>query len=207
MTDAEFWNGRWARGETGWHEAEVPAHVPALFGDLPPTRVFVPLCGKSLAMAWLAARGHEVVGVELSEQACRAFFAERGVEPAVRHDGAFLVLSAPGVTLCCGDFFALRPEHVGEVGAVYDRAALIALPRDVRARYARHMTALVRPRLFVQVLYERVPADEEGPPFSVPRAEAEALYGDTFAIEWTGSRIVEGRIGPMHEHVGVLTPR
>jgi thiopurine S-methyltransferase len=206
MTDSSYWQGRWTRGETGWHESEVPTHLQALLGDLPPTRVFVPLCGKSRALAWFAAQGHEVVGVELSEVACRAFFAEQGVEPQVSRTGDFLVLSAPQITLYCGDFFALRPEHLGDIGAVYDRAALIALPRPVRARYAHHLTTLARPRRFVQVLFEREPPDDEGPPFSVSRDELAALYGDAFAIEWISRGPVPGRPATF-EHVAVLTPR
>ena len=66
--EASFWHERWQRHEIGFHQ--VAPH-PALdqhwvsLGLQPGQRVFVPLAGKSLDLLWLAARGLEVVGIEL----------------------------------------------------------------------------------------------------------------------------------------------
>lgn len=212
MSDPHYWIGRWARGEIGWHQTEVPAHLPELLGGLPPSRVFVPLCGKSLALAWLASQGHEVVGVEVSETACRAFFEEQGLEGTVHREGGLPVFRASGVALLQADFFDVTPEHLAGVSVVYDRAALIALPREVRARYAAHMRALLAPApavRFVQVVLERHPPDDEGPPFSVPPSEVAALYGGAFDLEWVSTRTPVDAKGPpgavASEHVALLT--
>lgn len=76
-----FWHERWARNEIGFHLGEVNPyllrHWPSL--ALPNgARVLVPLCGKSLDMAWLVEQGFTVVGVELSEKAVRAFLTSNG---------------------------------------------------------------------------------------------------------------------------------
>lgn len=183
-----YWIGRWQRGETGWHQTEVDPVLIANFSDLPRTRVLVPLCGKSLDLGWLADRGHEVIGVEASALACEAFFKERGVPFERTRKGRFDLYRGGGVSIYCGDFFDLTPEELGEIGAVYDRAALIALPPPVRQKYATRMTELIQttPKnpgfRFLQLLLERTPPDEEGPPFSVSAQELEKLYGKNFEI-------------------------
>lgn len=186
--DKNYWLGRWARGETGWHQAEVEPALVSGFSKLGPTRVLVPLCGKSLDLGWLASRGHEVVGVELSELSCQMFFEESGIAVEKRVLGPFTLFDGGAIRILNGDFFELRPEDLGRIGALYDRAALIALPPPLRSRYASKIAELVRscsrPGDFtmLQVVLERTPHDTAGPPFSVPASELRALYGADFEI-------------------------
>lgn len=194
--EKDFWLGRWTRGETGWHQDEVESSLITHFSGLLPTRVFVPLCGKSLDLKWLASKGHEVIGVELSEKGCRAFFEENQLEYKESRGGGFLVFVAGAITIYCGDFFDLSPSHLGKIGAIYDRAALIALPPELRPRYARHLVELVRetalPGLrFLQVVLRRTPHDEKGPPFSILDTEIRQLYGHAFKIEQLSCEAVD----------------
>src|SRR3546814_2467047 len=80
--DPDFWQQRWRDNRIGFHRDGVlpllEKHWPSL-GLATGSRVFVPLCGKSLDMAWLAARGHRVLGVELSPLAVGQFFDENGL--------------------------------------------------------------------------------------------------------------------------------
>lgn len=163
------WLRRWADGNIGFHRAN--AH-PALERHwLPRTgSVLVPLCGKSLDLRWLAERGHQVVGVELAERAVADFFAEQELRYE-RRDGvlpAWVAQDLP-ITIHQGDYFALAGVRCD---ALYDRAALVALPPDLRARYTRHTDGLLRDgafRLLVTLEYEqRLVA---GPPFAVPADE------------------------------------
>ena len=59
--DHEFWLERWRTNQIGFHQAEFNArlvhHWPSL-GVPKGARVFVPLCGKSRDMLWLAGAGH-----------------------------------------------------------------------------------------------------------------------------------------------------
>ncbi len=158
------------------------------FSGLAPTRVFVPLCGKSLDLIWLRDQGHEVLGAELSEDACRAFFEENRIAFQESLEGRFKVFRADRLTIYNGDVFELDPARLGRIGAVYDRAALIALPSAVRARYAAQILRLIgepgwsEDFRFLQIVLERTPQDEDGPPYSVQRDEVERLYGSEFAI-------------------------
>ena len=74
-----FWQQRWQTNQIGFHEATphplLLRHWPRLT-LAPGSRVFVPLCGKSLDLLWLRTQGHEVIGVELSAIGVDAFFAE-----------------------------------------------------------------------------------------------------------------------------------
>lgn len=180
--DHDFWIERWRSGRIGFHlEAPNPmllAHAEALGAG--PRRVLVPLCGKTEDMAWLAAQGHTVVGVELAVQAVEDFFRTHGLVPTVTPRGALRAYTAGPFTLWAGDFFEVTRDDVGPVDALYDRAALIALPPSMRAQYAAHVRALLPdgPRGLVITL--EYPEDAmQGPPFSVPEAELRALYPDT----------------------------
>lgn len=184
----DFWLGRWKRGETGWHQSEVEPELVGFFSSLPPTRVFVPLCGKSLDLVWLASRGHQVIGVELSPLACAAFFTEHNLPFKSSSQGSFERLESESITLLNGDIFQLTPEILGPIGAVYDRAALIALPPPLREQYAAQISQLVTQcRIdenlkFLQLVLQRTPQDTAGPPFSVPTDELQRLYGAHFSI-------------------------
>ena len=186
-----FWLEHWAADKIGFHRTEtnplLVLHWPAM-GIAPGERVFVPLCGKSLDMAWLAQLGHEVVGVELSPLAIKDFFAERGVSPKATDAAGFLQLTADGITLLSGDFFELQSDQIRPVGAVYDRGALIALPADMRRLYAARLAELAPvPMLLITVLYDQ--AEMPGPPFAVSHSEVRELYQDRYQIE-----VLEGPI-------------
>ena len=138
----EFWQDRWASNQIGFHQREVnpylQRHWPVL--GLPVVvKVLVPLCGKSLDLLWLAGQGHQVLGIELSQTAVEDFFSEQQLAPEVSDAGAFKVYRAGAIELWCGDFFALTARDVADCAALYDRAALIALPPPMRERYGAHL--------------------------------------------------------------------
>ncbi|MCP5202111.1 MAG: thiopurine S-methyltransferase [Gammaproteobacteria bacterium] len=185
--DAAFWLERWATHQIGFHEpqphAQLRAHFPRL-GLAAGAPVFVPLCGKSHDLAWLHAAGHAVCGVELSAIALDEFFAERGLEPRRHAAGALTCYESPGYRLYQGDFFALASGALGSCAAIYDRAALIALPPAMRIAYARHLSELAAPgtaMLLITVGYD--PAQVKPPPFVVDPAEVETLYGAAWTID------------------------
>ncbi len=105
-------------------------------------RVLVPLCGKSLDMLWLAEQGHEVVGIELSPIAVEAFFEESKLTPKKQRIGNFIRWRAKKISIWCGDFFALSSKQIGRIDGVFDRAALTALPPEMRSRYVAKLLGL-----------------------------------------------------------------
>lgn len=197
--EPSFWIDRWREGKIGFHEGQPNALLVRFAARLGAgTRVLVPLCGKTVDLAYLAAHGHTVVGIELVEDAVRAFFSEHQLVPRVTRTGPLAAYSAGAITLIAGDVFHVGAAHVGEIGAIYDRAATIALPAELRPRYIAQLRTLApagTPGLLVTVDY---PQDRmDGPPFSVPDAEVQGYYpaAEMLADHPTvGSRLSE--IGP-----------
>jgi thiopurine S-methyltransferase len=143
-------------------------------------------------MLWLAEQGHEVVGVEISPIAVRAFFEENRLEPVISQQGAFEIWSVDQITLLLGDFFELTPGQLGEVAVVYDRASLIALPAELRQEYVGHLNALcpTAPRLLITLDYEQSKMD--GPPFAVSDEEVRDLYADRSSLTCLAAEDVLG---------------
>ena len=185
--DPAFWHDRWDNQDIGFHQADIHPLLPAYWPRLELARdapVFVPLCGKSLDMVWLAQQGHRVIGAELSQRAIDDFFAERRLTPTTRASGSFTVKSAGPYELWCGDFFDLPREAVTGVAGVYDRAALIALPPSLRERYADTLAALLPPQariLLITLEYEQT--QMSGPPFSVPGDQVRALFAANYQLD------------------------
>lgn len=182
-----FWQARWAQGQIGFHLQEVNPYLQQHWPSLsiaPGSQVLVPLCGKSLDMAWLAGQGLRVLGVELADRAVEDFFAEQGLQPEVEQQGVLRLYRAAGVEIYYGDFFNVQAEHVAGCTALYDRAALIALPETMRARYVEHLAAILPGNcrgLLVSLEYAQ--EDMSGPPFSVSQAEIDARLSPYWQIE------------------------
>ncbi|WP_141453544.1 thiopurine S-methyltransferase [Pseudoxanthomonas sp. z9] len=183
----EFWLERWREGRIGFHREEVmPLLVqywPAL--ALPAGgRVFVPLAGKSLDMIWLAAQGHPVLGAELSPLAVQQFFEENGLHPQVTDTPAGRLHAVDGIELMLGDVFALDAATLATCEAVYDRAALIALPPELRTRYADEIYGRLPVGCRGLLITLEYPQPEKnGPPFSVDEAEVQRLFANRWDIE------------------------
>lgn len=176
--DHAFWRSRWQEGRTRFHEGRPNSYLSKHADWLAECRrILVPLCGKTEDLAFLAGRGHEVIGVELVEDAVRQFFAEHQTTPAVMQRDKFAVYSAGAITVFAGDFFATSAALVGDVDGIYDRAALIALPPELRARYVPHVRALApRAQRELLITLEYPAGSYEGPPFSVEEPEVRSAF-------------------------------
>lgn len=189
--ESSFWIARWAEGRIGFHEGKPNAYLRRHAGRLDAARrVLLPLCGKALDLSYLAGLGHEVIGVELVEDAVRQFFDEQGIRPDVRPRGGFVEYTADTITIFAGDMFAADATLLGRIDAVYDRAALIALPPDMRPRYAAHVRALVGTGPTLLVTLEYASGVMEGPPFAVFEDDVRSLY--------TGAHVEMIDEGPAH---------
>ena len=183
--EPKFWQERWARNQIGFHLSEVNPYLQRHWPQLAVaegSKVLVPLCGKSLDLMWLASHGLRVMGVELSEQAVEAFFNEQNLVPRITRRSAFTVYQADLIEVWCGDFFALDAEALVGCAALYDRAALIALPPLMRAQYAEHLSRLLPSGcqgLLITLDYDQT--QKAGPPFAVTDDEVKVLFGS----DWT----------------------
>ena len=185
--EPKFWQERWARNQIGFHLPEVNPYLLRYWPSLTlaqGAKVLVPLCGKSLDLMWLASNGYHVLGVELSEQAVEAFFNEQNLTPRITRHGVFKVYQADLIEVWCGDFFALDAGILADCTALYDRAALIALPPLMRAQYAEQLNSLLRPGcqgLLITLDYDQT--QKAGPPFAVTDDEVKVLLGVQWHLE------------------------
>jgi thiopurine S-methyltransferase len=185
--DNELWQDAWRRRDIDFHQKAVN---PLLLKFWPNFRftvestVFVPLCGKSLDLAWLAGQGHRVIGVELSPLAVRAFFRENKLQPSKRKVGKFTLWEHGRITILCGDFFELSAEDLGEISVVFDRASLTALPEDIRAEYIAQLRRIVPAscRMLLLTTEEPEAGETQGQPYAVAD-EIASLYAGAFDIE------------------------
>lgn len=191
----EIWLDRWEKGQTGFHINEVNPLLVKHFHELElplASRIFVPLCGKTLDIEWLLSKGFCVVGVELSEQAVKELFEELGEEPYIMTQGEHIHYHAENIDIFVGDFFALTPQIIENVDAIYDRAAIVALPNEMRIDYTKKILSLTQnvPQLMTTVVYDQSLMNNS--PFSVNKEELERHYGDQYTITQLDEMKVEG---------------
>lgn len=185
--DQKFWLNRWKKADTGFHRETAQPFLRAYWQKLaldPAARVFVPLCGKSSDMVWLAHQGHHVVGAELSPIAIDAFFSNVDLVPDVTEHGALTLKSAGPYTIWQGDIFDISPQAIAPIDVIYDRAAVVALPGDIQNQYARFLGRCAPPgsKVFlISLSYDQ--QEMEGPPFSTPQTRVTQLFADEFTIE------------------------
>jgi len=188
LMERAFWEERWQQRQIGFHEGRpnvlLQRHISRIAQC---KRVYAPLCGKSVDLVFLRACGHTVIGSELVRPAILELFSdleetasETALGPFVKHASL-----SGDLTILEGDALALGPEHTdGEVDAIYDRAALVALDPPSRATYVEALLRVLRPEGLVFLVTFEYPQDKvKGPPWSVSLADVHALYSECFAIE------------------------
>lgn len=207
--DAKFWHSKWDKNEIGFHLNEVNPLLAEYFGELrlsPGNRVFVPLCGKTRDILWLLSAGYRVAGSELSQLAVEQLFGDLELTPVITQTGALKHYAAKDIEIFVGDIFALRQGDLGPVDGTYDRAALVALPAEMRCRYVAHLPELTdqAPQMLITFEYEQRAV--EGPPFSVSHDEVRRHYGHRYQLSLIASRDVPGGLKgkcPAMEHVWI----
>ena len=195
--ELNFWHEKWASNDIGFHESEphpfLVDHCNAL--DLKAgSRVLIPLCGKTLDIAWLLSQGYRVAGAELSEVAVQQLFAALDVMPQVVIYDEIKHYSADCIDIFVGDIFDLSAGLLGVIDAIYDRGALVALPADVRLRYSDHLQKISGQASQLLVVYSYDQGEMEGPPFSLSEQEIAKHYSSNYQITLQEQRWVKGKL-------------
>ena len=152
--DANFWKARWEAGQIGFHEGRPNRYLERYVGRLGTRRrVLAPLAGKAHDLAFLAELGHEVIGVELSEFAARAFFGPckpreiEGLHPADRIWRSFSCRRCEAITRaavpslsCCRVTLVTEIRCFLELSKGKDQRGL---PNVVRFCHYRHVFRLI----------------------------------------------------------------
>jgi thiopurine S-methyltransferase len=174
--DAAFWHHCWQQNLLGFQLAEAHPLLCAQLVQFPPQQpVFVPLCGKTPDLHALASRG-PVIGAELSEIACRDFFMEAQLQADCHEVGQHVLWQSQNYQLWQGDFFQFPGMALRQCRWIYDRAALIALPPEMRRHYAETLRNLLPNASMLLISLEYPPEEKQGPPFAVTAAEIRSLF-------------------------------
>jgi len=193
--DHDFWHERWRNNEIGFHESDGNPYLKKYHNKIisaDNNRVFVPLCGKTRDIAFLLAKNCEVIGAELSEIAIQQLFDELGISPEIVEKASFKLYRGPRISVFVGDIFNLTESELKGVTAIYDRAAIVALPSSLRSRYAAHLVKTCKnvKQLVLTFCYDQTKAD--GPPFSVDAKHLNSLYSSHYQVNELQRSAIEG---------------
>jgi len=176
-----FWIKTWDKSNIGFHQADIHPALKKYWPELEAgNSVLVPLSGKSLDLLWLEKRGLDVIGIEFVESAVLDFFRENELEweKTVQYGHPCYRVRGRNIRIFVADFIRFADDYNGQpFDSLYDRAALVALPEDMRADYVAACEKLLNPSsqgLLVTMEYE--PLAMEGPPFSGPNEEVDRLW-------------------------------
>lgn len=175
----EFWLNKWKENDIRFHQSKYHPQLEKFGERFHEGTILVPLCGKTLDMLYLAAHGHEVIGVELSPIACQDFFVENGLAFTSTETQDFILYESEGLQIWCGDYFKLPQSIWNKVTGIYDRAALVALPPEMRKAYSSEIFKRMGEReVEILLISFEYPQDLTiGPPHSVDLEEIKMLYG------------------------------
>ncbi len=190
---AEFWHQLWEDNQLGFHEQDgnqyLKKNIPSLNLENE-ARVFIPLCGKTHDIQWLLSLGLYVVGAELSELAIIDLFKALNLKPIVSDVSGFKKYSAERIEIFVGDVFALNESLMGSVSAVYDRAALVALPEDMRVKYSKLLIDITNCAQQLLITFEYDQNEMAGPPFSISPEEINDHYYEAYHIQELSSELM-----------------
>jgi thiopurine S-methyltransferase len=195
--DVSFWHERWRENNIAFHKSEANPLLVKYFKELSlvkDSRVFLPLCGKTLDIPWLLSNGYRIAGAELSKIAVEQLFTGLGVEPKISRVGEVDRYSAKNIANKYGDIFDLSSKMLGLVDAIYDRAALVALPKAMRNRYTAHLREITEKSPQLLICYEYDQSCIEGPPFSIGNEEVNQHYNDSYDLKLMTSINIPGEL-------------
>ena len=125
-----------------------------------------------------------MVGVEFSEIAVNEFFNENKINANVYDSAHFKQFKSDGITIFQGDYYQLNPEKLPKFDFIYDRAALVAMPKDRRDAYVNHLLEFLSADtrlLLVSLDYQQ--HEMAGPPFAVSEQQVQSLFSNQCSIQ------------------------
>ena len=193
------WKLRWQEGRIGFHLSEVNPYLVRHFDQLLVPKIeniFVPLCGKTLDLIWLAGNLKKVVGVEIIRKPVEEFFMENSIKYNIHSFGQFEIFKSDSIEIFLGDFFALENQKIGQFKAIYDRASIVAIEAIKRKKYVDHLVSfLSEDGIILLVTLEYDQNQMHGPPYSVSFSEVEKMFFKHGKIELLETKdIIDDRL-------------
>ena len=102
----------------------------------------------------------------------------------------------PQIDLCVGDFFELTIEQLGQIDAIYDRAALVTLPEEMRSQYVKYLIQIGSDASLLLISFEYDQSMLAGPPFSISTQQLQDYYSSEYAIQLLDSQteLLKGKV-------------
>jgi len=165
----------------------VYPRLPELWSELSLKKgasILVPFCGKTLDMNWLVQKGYHVIGIDAIKKGLLEWMGAYPKSFSKESYRDYTVYRSEHIELWHGNFFSLTPCDIGAVDVVYDKAAMIALPKEKRPAYAKKVLDLCdeHTQIILQT-FEYKQDEMSGPPFSIPEKEVQSFYGDQFKVK------------------------
>ncbi|XP_071849499.1 probable thiopurine S-methyltransferase [Apostichopus japonicus] len=155
MYSIESWTKGWDEGQWGFHcnvinDLLIKYYERLVDDSGSQMRFFLPLCGKSLDMKWLADKGHRVVGIDCAPRAAVDFFAENQIEYTESEisniENCTLYKSKDGkIEFYVCDYFALTKDVLKEFDVIWDRGSLNAMPKSKVSDYVELIKQFMKP--------------------------------------------------------------
>lgn len=206
----EFWHDKWQSNNIGFHLSNpnplLIKHIHSL-NLQPQARIFIPLCGKSLDIHWLLQQEFHVTGIDLSPIAIEELISELKLEFTVSQVGDLTHYHHQNIDLYVGDFFELTSSNIGKIDAIYDRAALVALPEEMRTDYAQHLMQISNKATQLLISFEYDQSVMAGPPFSISPQQLKDYYSKQYQLQLLDSQteLLKGKVDA-EEKIWLLKP-
>ncbi len=195
MNENNLWLKRWESKEIGFNQNQVNGFMLEYFERLNLAKgdnVLVPLCGKTIDISWLLAEGYQVTGIELSQTAVVELFEELNLTPSVSEVGELTLYSTKDLKVYVGDFFKVTAKMLGQVDGVYDRASIVALTKDLRVEYAKHLREITNNASQLLLCFEYNQELMNRTPYSVDEEEVKKHYAEHYDIILLQRIAIEG---------------
>jgi thiopurine S-methyltransferase len=149
--DKNYWERRWAEGQTGWDTRSATEPIKHYFDQIADkqAKILIPGCGNAHEAIYLFESGFKNVYIcDWAEQPLMAF-SER-------------IPDFPKAQLLCADFFDLK---TGDFDFIVEQTFFCALAPELRNAYAHKVRSMLRKGGKLVGLLFNFPLTEAGPPF------------------------------------------
>jgi thiopurine S-methyltransferase len=197
------WQQKWESDTPKWHKDHVhemlQKHYDYLSGGMSSCSIYVPMCGKTLDMKWLAELGHNVVGCDVIEKSAELFYNENNISFEKYNDDGFIIYKSTDQNLkikfYVGDVYKCVSDRIGTFDAIWDCNAFGAVDKEDRERYISLMSSLLKPSgrlLLCANEYDQALRWEA--PHTIPSQLVKELFGhEGFSVELVGSTDISER--------------
>ncbi|ASG67070.1 thiopurine S-methyltransferase [Francisella halioticida] len=173
----QYWLNRWQNNDIENFSQESPNEfLIKHFSKLKITSsstCLIPMCGSSIDILFFLSKGIKVIGIELSEKAAVSFFAENHIKYEIVDKNGYRYYKGDNVVIYVSDIFNLSEivKNIPTFDIWYDRGAYIALPKELRAKYAKMMLEVCSGKTQILLLVMEHDRKSQTPPFSVSQDE------------------------------------